>query len=56
MTDAFVAALRARPAPAAPPPLGPHIVMGPAAARKIANLTGMLERGVIAPTEMIARR
>ena len=53
---AVVAALRARPAPAAPPPLGPHIVMGPAAARKIANLTGMLERGVIAPTEMIARR
>ena len=50
------AAQRARQVQSAPPPLGPHIVMGPAAARKIANLTAMLERGVIAPTEMIARR
>ncbi len=50
------AALRARPTASGPPLLGPHIVMGPAAARKIANLTALLERGVIAPVEMIARR
>jgi hypothetical protein len=46
---------RARQGPSGPP-LGPQIAMGPTAPRKIANLTGMLERGVVAPTEMIARR
>ena len=47
------AAPRIRPAP---PPLGVQIVMGPAAAQKIANLTSLLERGLLAPTEMIARK
>lgn len=50
------AAHRARQPPSGPPPLGPQIVMGPQAAQKIANLTALLERGVIAPVEMIARR
>ncbi len=55
-TRDFFAALRARQAQSGPPPLGAHIVMGPATPQKIANLTNLLERGMIAPTEMIARR
>ncbi|WP_428489659.1 SAM-dependent methyltransferase [Rhodopila sp.] len=44
-----------RPAPSGPPPLGPGIAMGASAGRKIANLTSLLERGVVAPVEMIAK-
>jgi SAM-dependent methyltransferase len=51
-----LAAARARQGPSGPPPLGPQIAMGPTAPRKIANLTDLLERGVVAPIEMIARR
>ncbi len=49
-------ALRAREAQSGHPPLGLQIVMGPTAPQKIANMIGLLERGVIAPIEMIARR
>ncbi len=49
------AAQRARQAVSGPPPLGVQIVMGPQAAQKVANLIGLLDRGVIAPMEMIAR-
>lgn len=38
---------------AAPQP-GLQIVMGPTAAQKIANMMGLLERGVISPTEIIS--
>ena len=35
--------------------LGLHIVMGPTAARKVANMAADIELGVIAPVEMICR-
>ena len=38
-----------------PPPLGLHLVMGPDAATKIGNMMANIERGVIAPVELIAR-
>jgi hypothetical protein len=38
----------------APPPLGPHIVMGADFARKRANLTALIERGILAPYEIVA--
>ena len=37
------------------PPLGLHLVMGADSAQKIANMVQTIERGVIAPMEMIAR-
>lgn len=39
----------------APPPPGLPVIMGPTAPQKIANMVALLERGTIAPTEMIAR-
>lgn len=53
---AFFAAMRARMAQSGPPPIGLNIIMGPTAPQKIANMVGMLDRGVIAPVEIIARR
>lgn len=38
-----------------PPPLGLHILMGASAQQKIANMIDILERGLIAPTEIIGR-
>ncbi len=38
------------------PPLGTHILMGPDAALKRNNMLANLERGVIAPVEMICRK
>ncbi len=37
------------------PPLSLHILMGPASRERLANVFGTLERGTIAPIEMIAR-
>lgn len=37
------------------PPLGPHLTMGSAARERLGNVMAMLERGVIAPIEMVAR-
>ncbi|WP_454848022.1 class I SAM-dependent methyltransferase [Rhizobium binxianense] len=37
------------------PPLGLHIVMGPATAERLGNVMGALQAGVIAPVEVIAR-
>ncbi len=37
------------------PPIGLHILMGTEAPRKIANMIGNLERGLIAPVEIISR-
>ena len=36
-----------------PPPWGPHIVLGPDFATKVANLIATRQRGLLAPTEMI---
>ena len=38
-----------------PPPLGLHIVMGASAPQKVANMIENLERGLIAPVEIIGR-
>ncbi len=37
------------------PPLGLHILMGASAPQKVANMIDNLERGLIAPTEIIGR-
>lgn len=50
---AFLHEMLARIAESGPPPLGLHIVMGEDAALKIANLVDNLERGVVAPVELI---
>ena len=52
----FFRELRARMVESGPPLLGLHILMGSTAPQKIANMVEMLERGLIAPTEVIARR
>lgn len=38
-----------------PPPLGLHLVLGPQAPAKVANMISNLKAGLIAPVEMIAR-
>jgi len=52
---AFFETLRARMAEGRPSPLGLGIVMGPTAPQKIQNMMRLLEDGVIAPTELVAR-
>ena len=52
----FFAAMRVRMAERGLPGLGLHIVMGPAAPQKVANMVAMIERGIIAPVEIIARK
>ena len=47
--------MRRRAAQAGPQGLGLPIVMGATAAQKLANMMGMIERGVFAPTELISR-
>jgi ubiquinone/menaquinone biosynthesis C-methylase UbiE len=47
--------MRARGASDRPAPLGLHIVMGDNAAQKVANMVNDIDRGLIAPTEMICR-
>ena len=37
------------------PPLGLHILMGPATPERLGNVMSALERGTIAPVEIIAR-
>ena len=49
------AEMRARAAQGRTPPLGLHIVMGSSAPQKVANMMAGIERGLIAPVEMIAR-
>jgi SAM-dependent methyltransferase len=39
-----------------PPPFGMHILMGPTAPRKLANMRAVVERGTASPIEMICRR
>lgn len=56
----FFARLRARSVDAGssggPPPLGLHLLMGPDAGTKTANLFAAINDGVVAPTEIIARK
>ena len=52
----FLRQMRARAAQeGGPPPLGLHILMGASAPQKVANMIDNLERGMIAPTEIICR-
>ncbi len=37
------------------PPLGTHLLMGEDFARKVANQAAALERGLVAPVEIVAR-
>jgi ubiquinone/menaquinone biosynthesis C-methylase UbiE len=53
---AFFRRMTARRAEAGVPPLGLHIMMGRDAETKLANMIENVERGFIAPIEMIARR
>lgn len=47
--------LRQRMAQGGPPAPGLQIVMGSTAPQKVANMMGMLERGLFAPTEILSR-
>jgi len=51
----FFRQMRERMAQGAPSPLGLQILMGATTPQKVANMVGLLERGVISPTEIIAR-
>lgn len=53
--DSF-AALRARQAQSGPSPLGLQHAMGQTVATKITNMAGLIGKGILAPTEMIARK
>ncbi|WP_342236787.1 class I SAM-dependent methyltransferase [Inquilinus sp. OTU3971] len=46
---------RERAAARGPSPLGPHLLMGPTAPQRVANVMATLERGLIAPVEIIVR-
>lgn len=52
---AFFRDMRARAAQSGPPPLGVHILMGESAPQKIANMAANIERGLIAPVELVGR-
>jgi ubiquinone/menaquinone biosynthesis C-methylase UbiE len=52
----FFRRMRARAAETGPPALGLHQLMGPDAAARVANMVAAIERGVIAPVEIIAKR
>jgi ubiquinone/menaquinone biosynthesis C-methylase UbiE len=51
----FFQQVRSQMAQSGPSPLGLHILMGPDMPQKLANLSTLLERGVIAPVEIVAR-
>ena len=53
--SAFFQRMRDQAAQSGPPPVGLHILMGVDAPRKIANMIGNLERGLIAPAEIVCR-
>ncbi len=51
----FFRQMRAQAAQGGPPPLGLHILMGASSPEKVANMIDNLERGLIAPTEIVCR-
>lgn len=53
---AFFAELQARLAQAGPQPLGLQIIMGPTAGAKVGNMVRMVNAGMIAPVEILARK
>ncbi|WP_127902678.1 class I SAM-dependent methyltransferase [Solirhodobacter olei] len=56
MALAMFRKMRARMAEAGPPPLGLHLLMGPDAPVKLANMIAALEAGLVAPVQIIARK
>jgi SAM-dependent methyltransferase len=52
---AFFQAMQQRIAERGPPPLGLHLLMGPDAPTKTANMLRSLQEGRVAPTEIVAR-
>jgi SAM-dependent methyltransferase len=46
---------RERAAAQGPSPLGPHLLMGPAAPQRVGNVMAAVERGLIAPIELVVR-
>ncbi len=52
----FFKQMRTRAAEHGPSPLGLHLLMGPSTPLKIANMIAILERGLVAPTEIIAEK
>ena len=52
----FFEAIKARLAQGGPPPLGLHIVMGSDAKIKVGNMHANVEKGAIAPVQILARR
>jgi len=52
----FFEAIKARLAQGGPPPLGLHIVMGSDAKIKVGNMHANVEKGAIAPVQIVARR
>lgn len=52
----FFGKMKARLAEGGPPPLGLHIVMGKDAPQKVANMFANIEKGSIAPVQMLAQR
>ena len=53
----FFRAMKARMAASGgPPPFGQQILLGATAPQKVANLTTLIESGIVAPVEMICRR
>ncbi|MGO4872797.1 MAG: class I SAM-dependent methyltransferase [Roseiarcus sp.] len=52
----FFKKIKERLAEAGPPPLGLHIVMGKEAPQKVANMSANIQKGSIAPVQILARR
>jgi SAM-dependent methyltransferase len=53
----FFTAMRERSASAGgPPPLGLHVIMGPDAPTKVANMISAITAGTLAPVELVCRR
>ena len=52
----FFEAIKARLANGGPPPLGLHIVMGSDAKTKVGNMHANVEKGAIAPVQILAKR
>jgi SAM-dependent methyltransferase len=49
-------AMRAHAAAHGVPPMGLHVLMGPASPRRLSNVMSALQRGTISPVELVARR
>ena len=47
--------MRERAAAQGPSPLGPHLLMGPGAPQRVGNVMSAVDRGLIAPVEMVAQ-